>query len=83
MREKTGIERCRIRKPLKKLDIFVIGVFVYWIVFVLLSFITYWVMGSVPDTLIQYGLGGGALELAITAAIEIITHKKGARKNDN
>ena len=30
-----------------------------------------WVKGAVPDTLIQYGLGGGAVELLITGLIEI------------
>lgn len=83
MKEKTGIERCRTKKQLKKLDVFCIGVFSYWIIFVLLSFITYWTMGSVPDTLIQYGLGGGAFELACMAAIEITTNKKGEKKNDD
>lgn len=54
----------------KKMDIIVTGIFIYWIVFVVASFITYWVKDSVPDSLIQYGLGGGAIELFLSAWIE-------------
>jgi hypothetical protein len=60
----------------KKLDIFVKGIFVYWIIFVLISWVTYWIKGDLPEPLIQYGLGGGAIELACTAAIEILSNKK-------
>ncbi|MBO7367771.1 MAG: hypothetical protein J6U24_04150 [Paludibacteraceae bacterium] len=80
---KTGIERCRIqeKKKTKKLDKIVRGVLVYWIVFVSVAWITYWVKDAVPDTLIQYGLGGGAVELLITGAIEIMRDR--FNKEDN
>lgn len=58
------------KKP-KKIDKIVKGVCIYWIVFVSIAWITFWFKDSVPDTLIQYGLGGGAVELLITGAIEI------------
>lgn len=70
---KTAIEQLqniRNKKP-KKIDKIVRGVCIYWVVFVSIAWITYWVKGGVPDTLIQYGLGGGAVELVITGAIEI------------
>ena len=69
----TGIEilQSQKKKPKKKLDMIVKGVCIYWITFVSLAWITYWVKDSVPDTLIQFGLGGGAVELLITGAIEI------------
>ena len=60
------------------LDHYVISVFIYWIVFVICSWVTFWIVGSVPDTLIQYGLGGGAVELAMAAAIKIFKRKNGA-----
>lgn len=60
------------------LDHYVISVFVYWIIFVVCSWVTFWIVGSVPDTLIQYGLGGGAVELAMAAAIKIFKRKNGA-----
>lgn len=73
MKKLTGIEQLQGKQPkkVKKLDIIVRGVCIYWIAFVVTAWITYWVKGSVPDTLIQYGLGGGAVELLITGAIEI------------
>ena len=71
MRPKTGIERCRQQAKPKKLDKIVRAVLIYWVVFVSLGWITFWVKGSVPDTLVQYGLGGGAVELMVTGFIEI------------
>lgn len=61
----------------KKIDRFVRAVFVYWILFVIVAWITFWIKDSVPDSLIQYGLGGGAIELACSAVIEIFSNKKG------
>ena len=59
----------------KKIDRIVKAVLFYWIVFVVVAWVTFWVKDSVPDTLIQYGLGGGAVELLITGAIEIFRDK--------
>ncbi len=70
---KSGIERLheeKKKKP-KKIDKIVKGVCIYWITFVSIAWITFWIKDSVPDTLIQFGLGGGAVELLITGAIEI------------
>ena len=50
----------------------VLGVVIYWVCFVLVMTITYWVKSGVPDTLIQYALGGGVVELVITALIELV-----------
>lgn len=78
MREKTGIERLQKMKQLtkpKKIDRIVRGVLIYWVVFVTVAWVTFWVKDSVPDTLIQYGLGGGAVELLVTGAIEIFRDK--------
>ena len=56
----------------KKLDRIVRAVLFYWVIFVSIAWITFWVKDSVPDTLIQYGLGGGAVELIVSGAIEIM-----------
>ena len=77
---KTGIERCKMNKSNekpkpKKIDKIVRGVCIYWAVFVALAWITFWVKDSVPDSLIHFGLGGGAVELLITGAIEILRDK--------
>lgn len=60
------------RNTKKKIDKIVKGVCIYWCVFVVVAWVTFWFKDAVPDTLIQYGLGGGALELLITGAIEIV-----------
>ena len=66
-------------KMLKKV---VKGVLFYWIIFISISWITFWVKGSVPDTLIQIGLGGGAFELLCSTIIEV-AHKKFEGDNTN
>lgn len=74
MRPKTGIEQLQqLNKPKrKKLDLIVRGVLFYWVIFVAVAWVTFWVKDSIPDTLVQYGLGGGAVELLVTGAIEIM-----------
>lgn len=72
------IERNSKPKP-KKIDKIVKGVLVYWCAFVILAWVTFWVKDSVPDTLIQYGLGGGAVELLVTGLIEIFRDKMNRR----
>ena len=80
MRKKTGIELLQetqkgtknSKRNSKKIDKIVRGVLIYWVVFVIVAWVTFWVKDSVPDTLIQYGLGGGAVELLVTGAIEIM-----------
>lgn len=77
-RPETGIERLQKMKQLhkpKKIDKIVHGVLIYWVVFVAVAWITFWIKDSIPDTLVQYGLGGGAVELLITGAIEIFRDK--------
>lgn len=64
-------------KKMNTLDKYVISVFIYFFLFVITAWITFWIFGSVPDTLIQYGLGGGAVELAMAAAIKIFKRKNG------
>lgn len=59
-------------KMMKKV---VTGVFIYWIVFVATMTIIFCFKSAVPDTLIQYGLGGGAVELLATTLIEIFKKK--------
>ena len=77
----TGIERLQMlrqkgkKEKRKKLDTIVRGVLFYWIIFVSVAWITFWVKDSVPDTLIQYGLGGGAVELIVSGVIEIARDK--------
>lgn len=62
-------------KKQKKIDKIVKGVLIYWVLFIITAWVTYWVKDSIPDTLIQYGLGGGAVELLITGVLEIARDK--------
>jgi len=84
MRKMSGIERVQSanKKKPKKLDKIVKGVCIYWITFVSLAWITFWVKDSVPDTLIQFGLGGGAVELLITGGIEIVRDIRTEKRGD-
>lgn len=61
---------------MRKIDCFVVGVIAYWLIFVVTMIVIFCIKDKVPDTLIQFGLGGGAIELACTAAIEILSNKK-------
>ncbi len=80
MKKQTGIERLQPKKKKKMLDKIVIGVLVYWLVFVTVAWIAFFIKDSIPDTLVTVGLGGGSIELIITGAIEIFKdklHKEG------
>lgn len=73
MRKRQVIHK--IKNPMKKIDKIVRGVCIYWCLFVTVAWVTYWFKDSVPDTLIQFGLGGGAVELMITGVLEIAREK--------
>lgn len=70
------------KKPIDKIDKFVICVMVYWVLFVVVMTAIFCIKGIVPDTLIQYGLGGGAIELVCTAIIEIMKEREGTKKDE-
>ena len=75
-------------KKLKTLKKIVAGIFIYWIAFVTTMIVIFCVKNAVPDTLIQYALGGGAVELLATAVIEILkpkfeSHKEVESDGDN
>lgn len=67
--ERNGLNQEKPKK--KKIDKIVRGVLIYWVVFVTVAWVTFWVKDAIPDTLVTAGLGGGAVELLITGAIEI------------
>lgn len=59
----------------------ILGIFIF--LFITVMIVTFWVKGSVPDTLIQYTLGGGGLECLMLAGIKISKVLKGEKPNDN
>lgn len=81
MKKISGIERLQqynekpTKNKTKKIDKIVKGLCIYWVAFVVVAWITFWVKDSVPDSLIQFGLGGSVLELVMTALIEISRDK--------
>lgn len=58
-----------------------IGIFV--VIFVLMMTITFWVKGSIPDTLVQYTLGAGGVECLFLAGIKISKVIKGDTDDDS
>lgn len=58
-----------------------LGVFVT--IFIATMIVTFWIKGSVPDTLIQYTLGAGGMEALFLAAIKIAKTIKGPEKAEN
>jgi uncharacterized membrane protein len=58
----------------------VLGVFV--LVFIITMIVTFWIKGSVPDTLIQYTLGAGGLEAVALSAIKITKVKCGSKNKE-
>lgn len=78
--QKKLIKRNQEKTKKKKIDMIVKGVLFYWCAFVILAWVTFWIKDAVPDTLIQYGLGGGAVELLVTGLIEIFRDKMNKEK---
>ena len=60
----------------KKIDYIVLGTCIYFILFIITAWVTYWVKGDIPEPLIQYGLGGGTIELVLSAAVEIFSNRR-------
>lgn len=56
---------------------------IYFLVFVIISYITFWVKGSIPDTLVQFGLGGGSVELICSAVIQYAKKKYEGERGDD
>jgi len=83
MKEKTIILTFGEKK--KKRDtthivLLCMGVFI--LLFVIAMIVTFWVKGSVPDTLIQYTLGAGGIEALLLAVIKITKTIKGEKPED-
>ena len=72
-----------VQKKRKKMDLFVVGTFGYFLTFVVVAWVAYFLTGGVPDVLVEVGLGGGVVELAMCAAIEIFTGKKVRRDEED
>ena len=59
----------RSKRKTSNAVLLVLGLFL--LAFIVAMIVTFWVKGSVPDTLIQYTLGAGGLEAVLLAGIKI------------
>lgn len=59
----------------------VLGAFL--LTFIITMVVTFWVKGSVPDTLIQYTMGAGGIETVMLAAIKISKVISGEKMEGN
>jgi hypothetical protein len=59
----------------------IVGLFVF--AFVVTMIIIYCIKGAVPDTLIQYVLGGGGLEALLLAGIKIAKIRNGGNHDES
>ena len=50
--------------------------------FIITMIVTFWVKGSVPDTLIQYTLGAGGIETLALALIKVSKVIKGEKEEE-
>ena len=65
------------KRKTSNLVLLIIGIFI--LAFIVAMTVIFCVMGSTPDTLIQYTLGAGGLEVLLLAAIKISKVVSGER----
>lgn len=61
--------RKRKKHKTSNVVLLILGLFI--LAFICTMIVVFWVKGSVPDTLIQYTLGAGGVEVLVLAAIKI------------
>lgn len=71
----------RSKRKTSNAVLLVLGLFM--LAFIVTMIVTFWVKGSVPDTLIQYTLGAGGLEAVLLAGIKISKVVSGESKEIN
>lgn len=74
------------RKKKRKTSNIILTILGFFILaFIVTMIVIFWVKGAVPDTLIQYTLGAGGVEVLVLAAIKIskvIAGEKEVTKNE-
>ena len=66
-----GVSMRRRKKKPSTSNVVLLALGAFLLVFIAAMTITFWRMGSVPDTLIQYTLGAGGVEAVAMAGIKI------------
>lgn len=69
-------------KERKTSNVVLIVLAVFLLGFIVAMIVTFWVKGSVPDTLIQYTMGAGGLEALLLAGIKVSKVVKGGSDNE-
>lgn len=72
--------RPRRRRRTANRVLVLLGLFL--LAFIATMTVTFWVKGSVPDTLIQYTLGAGGVEAFLLAAIKVSKVMTGGRPGE-
>ncbi len=67
---------------MKTSNIVLLALGLFLLAFIAVMIVTYWVKGSVPDTLIQYVLGAGGVEALLLAGIKISKVVSGDRPEE-
>ena len=67
---------------IKTSNIIILTVFLLLIAFVVKMILVFEQTGAIPDTLVSCVLGGGLLELALTAWIKVIKVKNGDKESE-
>lgn len=69
-------------KQRKTSNVVLVVMALFLLAFIVAMVVTFWVKGSVPDTLIQYTMGAGGLEALLLAGIKVSKVVKGGSDNE-
>ena len=71
------------RRRRKTSDAVLLAIGLFAAAFIAVMVVTFWVKGSVPDTLIQYTLGAGGVEALLLAGIKISKVRAGDKPGES
>ena len=71
------------RREAKTSNVILLAMGLFALAFIVVMTVTFWVKGSVPDTLIQYTLGAGGVEALLLAGIKISKVRAGDKPGES
>lgn len=75
--------RGKRRREAKTSNVILLAMGIFALAFIVVMTVTFWVKGSVPDTLIQYTLGAGGVEALLLAGIKISKVRAGEKSGES
>ena len=75
--------RGKRRREAKTSNVILLAMGLFALAFIVVMTVTFWVKGSVPDTLIQYTLGAGGVEALLLAGIKISKVRAGDKPGES